>query len=159
MEQPRLETQVLVDATYLDELATLFGQYRSFYNIQADRTAERQFLTDRLRLQDSLILAGLDHNQRLVGFAQVYFSFSSLRLAPFWVLNDLFVAPDARGQGVGRVLLTSLQTLAHKRGASGIMLDTSQTNTAARALYESEGFEANLASVYYYWYTKGSYLG
>jgi ribosomal protein S18 acetylase RimI-like enzyme len=55
-------------------------------------------------------------------------------------LGELYVVPAMRGQGLGRALLEAAMDLARKRGADHIDLNTSETDTAARALYQSSGF-------------------
>lgn len=55
-------------------------------------------------------------------------------------LQELYVAPPLRGQGIGRALLTAAIDLARERGADSIDLNTAETDTAARGLYESMGF-------------------
>lgn len=50
------------------------------------------------------------------------------------------MAPALRGQGIGRGLLEAAIEAARKAGATGIDLNTGETDTAARALYESTGF-------------------
>lgn len=55
-------------------------------------------------------------------------------------LQELYVVPDLRGQGIGRVLLEATMDAARSAGATGIDLNTGETDTAARALYESSGF-------------------
>ena len=55
-------------------------------------------------------------------------------------LAELYVAPERRGQGLGRALLTATLELARELGADRIELGTSETDRAARALYESMGF-------------------
>ncbi len=55
-------------------------------------------------------------------------------------LQELYVVPALRGQGIGRRLLTEAIELSRERGADGIDLNTGETDTAARGLYESMGF-------------------
>jgi ribosomal protein S18 acetylase RimI-like enzyme len=55
-------------------------------------------------------------------------------------LQELYVVPALRGRGIGRALLTATIELARERGAAGVDLNTGETDTAARALYESMGF-------------------
>jgi ribosomal protein S18 acetylase RimI-like enzyme len=55
-------------------------------------------------------------------------------------LQELYVVPSLRGRGIGRALLEATIEAARKAGASGIDLNTGETDTAARALYESMGF-------------------
>jgi ribosomal protein S18 acetylase RimI-like enzyme len=77
---------------------------------------------------------------------------SLLRLRPSpWTdraeayLQELYVAPALRGRGIGRALLEATMNAARAAGATGIDLNTGETDTAARALYESCGF-TNLES-------------
>jgi ribosomal protein S18 acetylase RimI-like enzyme len=55
-------------------------------------------------------------------------------------LQELYVVPRLRGRGIGRALLEATLALAGEAGATGIDLNTGETDTAARALYESSGF-------------------
>ncbi len=55
-------------------------------------------------------------------------------------LQELYVVPALRGQGIGRVLLEETMDAAREAGATGIDLNTGATDTAARALYENCGF-------------------
>jgi ribosomal protein S18 acetylase RimI-like enzyme len=55
-------------------------------------------------------------------------------------LQELYVVPELRGRGIGRALLERTIELARERGADGIDLNTGETDTAARGLYESMGF-------------------
>ena len=88
----------------LDALAPLFDAYRQFYGEASDLPGARIFLGDRLKRGESVIfLAVVD--RAVVGFTQLYPSFSSVSMKRLWVLNDLFVTPDARTSGAGRALL------------------------------------------------------
>jgi ribosomal protein S18 acetylase RimI-like enzyme len=55
-------------------------------------------------------------------------------------LQELYVVPELRGNGIGRELLSRTIEFAQAAGATGIDLNTGETDTAARALYESMGF-------------------
>lgn len=52
-------------------------------------------------------------------------------------LEDLFVAPEARGQGVGRALIEDLVALARSRGWKRLYWNTDASNETARRLYDS----------------------
>lgn len=55
-------------------------------------------------------------------------------------LQELYVVPALRGRGIGRALLEATIATAREAGATGIDLNTGETDTAARALYENMGF-------------------
>jgi ribosomal protein S18 acetylase RimI-like enzyme len=70
-----------------------------------------------------------------------------LRFRPaIWTTNlecylaELYVAPSRRGNGLGRALMLAAMDHARERGADYMDLGTDETDTAARALYESLGF-------------------
>jgi GNAT superfamily N-acetyltransferase len=55
-------------------------------------------------------------------------------------LEELYVVPELRGQGIGRALLEATMDAARGAGAAHIDLTTGETDTAARSLYETCGF-------------------
>jgi ribosomal protein S18 acetylase RimI-like enzyme len=55
-------------------------------------------------------------------------------------LEELYVVPARRGEGIGRALLEATMETGREGGATRIDLNTAETDTAARALYESAGF-------------------
>jgi ribosomal protein S18 acetylase RimI-like enzyme len=56
-------------------------------------------------------------------------------------LAELYVVPDRRGQGLGRALMEAAIELAREEGADYMDLGTAEDDVAARALYESLGFD------------------
>jgi GNAT superfamily N-acetyltransferase len=52
-------------------------------------------------------------------------------------LEDLFVAPSARGMGIGRALIVDLQAIARSRGWHRLYWHTGHDNARARALYDT----------------------
>jgi ribosomal protein S18 acetylase RimI-like enzyme len=74
------------------------------------------------------------------GLAQMRFLSSIWSSAPSCYLEELYVAPLLRGRGMGRALLETAIDIAREVGADRMDLNTAETDTAARALYESVGF-------------------
>ena len=58
-------------------------------------------------------------------------------------LEELYVVPALRGRGIGRALLRAAMAVARDEGAAHMDLGTSEDDVAARALYESEGFDCH----------------
>jgi ribosomal protein S18 acetylase RimI-like enzyme len=56
-------------------------------------------------------------------------------------LEELYVVPDRRGQGLGQALMEAAMDAAREEGAAHMDLGTAETDTAARALYEKLGFD------------------
>jgi len=133
----------------LDTLVPLFDAYRRFYGQAPDLTGARAFLADRFKRGESVIfLAVVDG--AIVGFTQLYPTFSSVSMKRLWVLNDLFVAPDARKSGAGRALLERAERWAAETGAKGLTLSTQITNLPAQRLYEACGWTKDDEFIHYH---------
>lgn len=133
----------------LDALVPLFDAYRGFYGQASDLAHARTFLADRLKRGESVIfLAVVDG--AIVGFTQLYPSFSSVSMKRLWVLNDLFVTPDARKSGAGRALLERAERWAAETGAKGLTLSTQLTNLGAQRLYEACGWTKDDEFIHYH---------
>lgn len=139
----------------LPAVARLFDAYRVFYGRSSNRRAARVFLADRMGRGESVILvaSGRMASSRLtsgrsatgharvdVGFAQLYRSFSSVRLGQSLILNDLFVIPEARRQGIGARLVDACTAFARKARAVSLELETHPDNAPAMRLYAGKGF-------------------
>lgn len=137
-------TIIRAEADAVALAAPLFDRYRQFYGQAADLAGAAAFLAERLGRGESVVYLALD-GAAAVGFVQLYPSFSSVRLRPIWVLNDLFVAESARRQGVARRLLDAARDLARSTGAARLTLSTAKDNAAARSLYLSLGYRVDEA--------------
>ena len=127
-------------ASDIDAVAPLFDAYRQFYSQPADLALATGFLQDRIARGESVLLLA-ERAGVAVGFTQLFPMFSSVRIARIWVLNDLYVAVDARRGGVARGLLDAAAQFASDDGAARIVLETARDNTAARALYRAAGWK------------------
>ena len=125
----------------VDAVLPLFCAYLEFYGVRREAGDAGAFLRARIDAGESLLLLGRAAGGRPAAFAQVYFGFSSLSLRRVWTLNDLFVAQDARGSGLGRLLVREVCRRAAAAGALRVQLETAHDNDAAHALYAAEGFE------------------
>ena len=72
-----------------------------------------------------------------LGFAIYQHHPSTWVLGDDCYLEDLFVAPQARGKGLGRALIEDLAMLARSRGWHRLYWNTEVTNSTARKLYDS----------------------
>ena len=132
----------------LDQLVPLFDAYRQFYGQQSDIIVAKQFLSDRLVCNESVVFIAEDGDGASVGFVQLYPTFSSILAAPMYVLSDLFVIPEARRRGVGTALLQSAVETTRATGAVRLELATAITNVSAQRLYESLGWQKDEFHLY-----------
>jgi ribosomal protein S18 acetylase RimI-like enzyme len=125
----------------LDRVAPLFDSYRQFYRLPPDPGLALEFLRQRLQRGDSVIFLA-ERRETAIGFVQLYPLFSSTAPRPgrLWLLNDLFVAPSARGEGTGRALMERARAHAVATRATGLFLQTARDNARAQRLYESLGY-------------------
>ena len=131
----------IIKATVSDvsKILPLFHAYRQFYRHELDPNAEK-FLTDRLSNNESVIFYAEDETG-IVGFTQLYPSFSSRNLGSTWILNDLFVKPEARRKKTAWKLIDESVMHAKKTNAVMLGLSTQIANTNSQELYKKYGFK------------------
>lgn len=134
----------------LDQIIKLFDAYRVWYRKESNKEMAREFLTERIKNKESIIYACENEEGKLVGFTQLYPIFSSVRMKRMWLLNDLFVDPDFRGQGISKMLINQAKDLCNKTNACGVLLETEPSNDIGNNLYPATGFELE-ENNFYFW--------
>jgi len=122
----------------------LFDKYRIFYKQPSNIELAKNFIQARLNNNESIIFVATikDKNEFIpVGFTQLYPKFSSGRAIKIWILNDLYVEPEYRKQGIGESLINIALKYAKEDRASHVELSTAVDNYTAQSLYESLGFK------------------
>jgi GNAT superfamily N-acetyltransferase len=114
--------------------------WRSYIDFYKTSVPEAQYELTWSRLLDSdFNLYGLiaEVDGKVCGL--VHYTFQESTWAPnnFCLLEDLFVDPSLRGQGVGRALIDAVFEIATKSGSSRLYWNTDATNETARKLYDS----------------------
>jgi ribosomal protein S18 acetylase RimI-like enzyme len=133
---PRVRLATVEDAR---RAAELMHRFNTEYDEPID---EPDVLEKRYRFQlttgdVTVFLAGDSGTE---GFAQLRYRSQIYSDAPAAYLEELYVVPDRRGDGLGRALLEAAIEAARSHGADAIDLGTSEDDAAARGLYESLGF-------------------
>jgi GNAT superfamily N-acetyltransferase len=132
-----------VGETDLPDLVPLVGAYLEFYETAQDAAAIESFCRVLLAEADhaGVQLLARDATGAAVGFATVYWTWSTTRLARLAVMNDLFVAPAARGRGTAEQLILACRDLASARGCGALEWQTAPDNLRAQRVYERVGGE------------------
>lgn len=130
---------VIANLGNLESVSRLFNQYRMFYKQPSNLEGATQFIQERLRQNDSTILLA-EENGNILGFTQLYPSFSSVSMKKIWILNDLFVEEPYRKQGVAQQLMAAAEAFIQETGAIRVSLSTQISNAPAQSLYESRGY-------------------
>lgn len=115
----------------------LWRAYLRFY--RADVSDEVTAATFRRLCGRTDGLTGLvaaDDRGELCGLAHLVFHPSTWSTEPYCYLEDLFVAPAARGTGTARALLDAVFAEAQRRGAARTYWETQEFNGPARSLYD-----------------------
>lgn len=115
----------------------LWSAYLAFYKVDLspDITAHTwtRMMDPASPLKGRLAVEG----DQPLGFALHHHHCSTWVMGEDCYLEDLFVAPEARGKGVGRALIDDLRDLAKARGWHRLYWHTDEGNARARALYDS----------------------
>jgi GNAT superfamily N-acetyltransferase len=125
----------------LPELLPLMRDYCDFYEVAPSDDAllalSRALIADPER--EGLQLIAREPGGRAVGFATLYWSWQTLAAARLGVMNDLFVAPEARGSGLAERLIAACRERCAEHGASELAWQTAKDNVRAQAVYDRVG--------------------
>lgn len=122
-----------------DEMSwrALWKSYLAFYDtVVSEEIYETTFarLIDLQRPMQTCIVAEV--NGELVGLVHVIYHAHNWRIEEVCYLQDLYVAPQARGEGVGRALIYAVYEMADANGTPSVYWLTQDINTQARTLYD-----------------------
>lgn len=125
----------------LPELLGLMRGYCDFYGVAPSDEAlldlARALLAGPQREGVQVIARGADG--AALGFATVFWSWSTLSAARLAVMNDLYVSPHARGARIGEALISACLDEARAHGAARLGWQTALDNTTAQRLYDRVG--------------------
>jgi GNAT superfamily N-acetyltransferase len=125
----------------LDELLGLMRAYCDFYDT-APRDAALLALSRAVLADPDLEgvqLIARDGAGAAVGFASVFWSWDTTDAARIGIMNDLYVAPAARGAGVAEALIDACRERCRRRGAVRLEWETAPENMRAQAVYDRVG--------------------
>ena len=123
-----------------ERLLPLIAAYQRFYEVeQVDEERNRAFFRRFLAPSEDGMLLGAWTDGDLLGYACLYWHFSSTQATETVLMNDLFVSERARGRGVGRALIEASAAVARERGAAHLEWATAPSNVTAQRLYDRTG--------------------
>jgi GNAT superfamily N-acetyltransferase len=129
---------VRVAAGDVDDVLPLLRGYCEFYEVAQSDVALRALCDTLLAHPETagIQLLARDAQGAAVGFATVYWTYSTLSAGPIGLMNDLYVAPLARGGGVGRALIDACAAECADRGVGELEWFTAPGNKRAQAVYD-----------------------
>jgi GNAT superfamily N-acetyltransferase len=130
-----------VGAADLGELLPLLRGYADFYEVSlADEALlelSRALIADPEH--EGMQFLARDGEGRAIGFATVYWLWSTTSASRIGLMNDLFVAPEGRGSGAAEALIERCRAACRERGASKLTWQTAKDNGRAQAVYDRIG--------------------
>ena len=132
-----------VGAADLAELLVLMRGYCDFYEVapaDEDLRALAQTLIDHPETAGIQLIARGDDGAA-IGFATIYWSYSTLSAGPIGVMNDLYADPAARAGGVGGALIRACEAECVARGVPVLEWETAPDNQRAQSVYDRFGAE------------------
>jgi GNAT superfamily N-acetyltransferase len=126
----------------LPDLLPLMRGYCDFYEV--DPPDERLLDLARVLIADPeqqglQLIARDDGDGRAIGFATIFWTWSTLSADRLGVMNDLFVSEAARGGGVADALIAACAEQCRERGVPELAWQTAKTNLRAQAVYQRVG--------------------
>lgn len=128
----------VVSEKNLHEVLPLIRQYQEFYKVEDISDSRNQaFFSQFGENNPSGCQFLFRQDDSVVGFATVYFTYSSTLAAKVAIMNDLFTVPKMRGNGIGRKLIKHCHGYAAENGSARLQWLTVPDNHQAQSLYES----------------------
>jgi len=125
----------------LGELLPLVRGYADFYEVTP--TDEALLELSRALIADpsgeGMQFLARDEAGRAIGFATVYWLWSTTSATRIGLMNDLFVAPEGRGSGAAEALIERCREACRERGASKLTWQTAKDNVRAQKVYDRIG--------------------
>ncbi len=128
--------RALEDGDY-DGWLPLWNGYLDFYRETIDDEVTRRTFQRLSRRRDDMFgFVAQSPDGTLVGIAHALLHASTWSASPSCYLEDLFVAPKARGTGAAKALIEAVADEARRRGAGKLYWHTQEFNGPARSLYD-----------------------
>jgi len=135
---------MLIDKATLSDIPMLTRLLVTLFTQEAEFTpnpqAHQQGLLRIIETPEMGVILVARMDGQIVGMVNLLFTVSSALGASVALLEDMVVSPDARGQGVGKALLSAAINYARSQGCQRITLLTDRDNVNAQNFYAQQGF-------------------
>jgi GNAT superfamily N-acetyltransferase len=126
----------------LQDLLPLMRGYCDFYKVNPSDeellALSKALIADPKRDGVQLLAR---NGEEAVGFATIYWSWATTIASRIGIMNDLFVAPTARGTGAAEQLINACVDECRKHGAAELTWQTAPDNERAQRVYDRVGAE------------------
>ena len=131
---------IKANVNHIKQVGELFDLYRQFYKYVSNINESTDYISERMKNNESIIFFATNKQKGGMGFVQLYETFGSLDLGKIIILYDLYVKKDHRKNKIGRQLMLRSHEYAKKINAKRIQLSTATDNFIGQSLYESLGY-------------------
>lgn len=132
-----------------DHTIDLMKKYFEFYEREVPSTDDIQQHVTRFIENQKFGVQFIAHdNDMPIGFTTLYFTYSTLSLAPLSIMNDLYVEPNFRGKGVADALFDKCVEYSKSRGIHKMEWVTATDNHRAQKFYDRKGGEKSTWMMY-----------
>lgn len=114
----------------------LWQAYQGFYQVAFNPELAQRTFSRLLDPQSGMGCQVIEHEQQLVALVHYVFHPSTWTPEDYCYLQDLFVSPAYRAQGLGRQLIEAVYSVAETQKCSRVYWLTHESNTSARSLYD-----------------------
>jgi GNAT superfamily N-acetyltransferase len=125
----------------LDDLLPLMRGYCDFYEVSPSDDAllemSRTLIADPAL--EGVQFIARNHDGTAIGFATVFWLWSTLSASRVGLMNDLFVTAAARGTGAADALIEACRAACRERGATKLTWQTAKDNARAQTVYDRVG--------------------
>lgn len=121
----------------LELILPLFEQYRLANGMPENPERTFTFLANRIRFSESILFVALDSAESAVGFIQLYPQLSSLNLARYWQISDIYVLPNLQQNEIYQQLIAKAKEFVSFTQTHTLIVENNTENTA---LWEKQGF-------------------
>jgi GNAT superfamily N-acetyltransferase len=140
----RIKVEFVVRAAISNDVSQIFSLIQalaSYENLTDQMTGTEAALAQHLFGNESKLVEAIvvEAEEKILGFALFFQNYSTFLTQPGIYLEDLFVLPEYRGQGMGRALLTHLAKLASDRNCGRLEWSVLDWNQSAIGFYKHMG--------------------
>lgn len=126
-----------------DDLLSMMGDFFYMFQYPFDRETREEQIKKLFTQKDWGHLFIFREGDQDAGYLMLAFGYSFEFGGRIGFIDELYIKPDFRGKGLGKIILKQLKEKMEGIGLASLRLEVEQYNQQAIRLYESEGFEVH----------------
>ena len=132
--------ELLIRSAYSTDVEVLYKMLCELENEPLDKGSFTEIFLKNLANENvTYLIVELDHQP--VGMASCHIQLLLHHAAPVAEIQEMYVRPELRSQGIGQRLIEAIKKNAQQKGAVQLEVTSNQSRTATHRFYEREGFQ------------------